>query len=421
MVLLQENYTTNTLNQYTNLNTLNDKGKNENTIYTYDKNGNIIQDNAYKYFYDYKNRLVKVTKLTDELVANYTYDILGRRTSKETSDKTITYIYAWQNAIEEVVTDKATQAVTTRENIYSNNLDNILLTIVTNPDQTIKYQYYTKNHLGSTTAITDETGKVLETYIYDIFWKPYIKDGNSTNHREFKQSARGITRLYTGREYDSETNLYFLRARYYSPTTGRFISRDPIDITDDVNLYSYVGNNAVMYVDRSGKAAKRFVEAYDEYLELEEEIFNFDGSFDFLFMFKSNEVRNAMLIEYYEKKSYAMELHYARIKLNTILPENINSLGSNWNELPLYLSWLHQQTASIFFPNRKFLSEDGKYEAVYNSNWILVNDIMDVWTYNFFDPILEKDKHIKYDMDPYIKWGNWINDKTMPLERITWF
>jgi RHS repeat-associated protein len=46
--------------------------------------------------------------------------------------------------------------------------------------------------------------------------------------------------------------LYYLRARYYNPDLGRFISRDPIDISDDVNLYSYVGNNSIGFVDRNG-------------------------------------------------------------------------------------------------------------------------------------------------------------------------
>jgi RHS repeat-associated protein len=62
--------------------------------------------------------------------------------------------------------------------------------------------------------------------------------------------------LYTGREYDAELKLYYNRARYYSPDLGRFISRDPIDITDDVNLYGYVGNNGVNYTDPSGMAKK---------------------------------------------------------------------------------------------------------------------------------------------------------------------
>lgn len=59
--------------------------------------------------------------------------------------------------------------------------------------------------------------------------------------------------MFTGREYDREIWLYYYRARYYSAELGRFISRDPIGQVDDINLYSYVGNNSVMFVDPMGK------------------------------------------------------------------------------------------------------------------------------------------------------------------------
>ncbi|MDR3150772.1 MAG: RHS repeat-associated core domain-containing protein [Candidatus Peribacteria bacterium] len=50
--------------------------------------------------------------------------------------------------------------------------------------------------------------------------------------------------------------LYYFNARYYSPELGRFISRDPIGIADDVNLYVYVGNNPLKWVDPSGLKSK---------------------------------------------------------------------------------------------------------------------------------------------------------------------
>lgn len=46
--------------------------------------------------------------------------------------------------------------------------------------------------------------------------------------------------------------MYYVRARYYDPETGRFISRDPIGQQDNINLYTYVGNNPVMFVDLMG-------------------------------------------------------------------------------------------------------------------------------------------------------------------------
>ena len=59
--------------------------------------------------------------------------------------------------------------------------------------------------------------------------------------------------MFTGREYDSETGLYFYRARYYDPAIGRFISEDPIGFEGgDLNLYAYVRNNPVIYKDPHG-------------------------------------------------------------------------------------------------------------------------------------------------------------------------
>jgi RHS repeat-associated protein len=59
--------------------------------------------------------------------------------------------------------------------------------------------------------------------------------------------------MYTAREYDNETGLYFYRARYYDPKAGRFITKDPIGFAGgDYNLYAYVGNNPLSAIDPSG-------------------------------------------------------------------------------------------------------------------------------------------------------------------------
>ncbi len=64
---------------------------------------------------------------------------------------------------------------------------------------------------------------------------------------------------YTGRERESEFNLYYYRARYYDPMTGRFMSRDPLGLAaGDVNLYRYVGNNPVNWRDAFGLFGEGF-------------------------------------------------------------------------------------------------------------------------------------------------------------------
>ena len=116
-----------------------------------------------------------------------------------------------------------------------------------------QYFYYHKDRLGSITEITNSIGEVVQRYVYDSFGRVTIYDnqGNEITASSNKYLENPFT--YTGREYDVETGLYYYRARYYNPETGRFISEDPIGFRDgDLNLYRYVGNNPVNQVDPSG-------------------------------------------------------------------------------------------------------------------------------------------------------------------------
>ncbi len=197
------NYITNNLNQYIAINTaekekennkdkysklkwfnrFNDKEKNE-IKYIYDNNWNIIQDNEYKYSYDYKNRLVRVeeiqkkdedfreklekrikekskhifkykkhnqwNKKETKIIAEFKYDILWRRIEKNTKDEVIKYYYSWRNAIKEEIykiDDEELKLKETRENIYSNKLDDILVTIVTKEEEKHKEKF--KKHFKS--------------------------------------------------------------------------------------------------------------------------------------------------------------------------------------------------------------------------------------------------------------------------------
>ena len=174
------------------------------------------------------------------------------------------YTYSNNDIIQEDVYEKDDWKIKleeTKENIYWKWVDDVIVSIV-KKDKKSKTYFFHKNQLGSIVAITDEKGNIVEEYKYDTFWKAYIRNWKSENWREFKESKIWNERLFTGREYDREIGLYYYRARYYSAELGRFISRDPIWQVDDINLYSYVGNNSVKFVDLMGRE-KRFINNHD--------------------------------------------------------------------------------------------------------------------------------------------------------------
>lgn len=107
--------------------------------------------------------------------------------------------------------------------------------------------FHHRNHVNSSSVITDHLGNELARYVYLPFGEVARNNSCGTDV---------ATAKFTGKELDEETNLYYYGARYYDPAIGRFLSADTVlpSLTDGqaLNRYSYVRNNPVVYVDPTG-------------------------------------------------------------------------------------------------------------------------------------------------------------------------
>ena len=204
--------------------------------YTYDMNGNtqttVGPSGTTMYNWDFENRLTSVTLPGSGGTVSFAYDPFGRRIKKVSSAGTSIYAYDGDNLIEE--TNSSGVAVAR----YSQglNIDEPLAMLRSGATS-----YYEADGLGSLTSLSNTSGSLANTYTYDSFGNLVASSGSIAN------SFR-----YTGREFDPETSLYYYRARYYDPASGRFVNEDLLGFRAGPNFYQYALSNPVTFDDPTG-------------------------------------------------------------------------------------------------------------------------------------------------------------------------
>ena len=180
------------------------------------------------YQWDGRERLTQVTR-PDGQTVSYSYDALGRRATRTTGGVTTSFLYDGAD----VVLDRDSNG---------NEVDYLNATGV---DEKLRQNnpatgplYFLQDHLGSTTALTDANGALVERQQYDPF--------GGTQGSSFTRYG------YTGREHDDVSGLDYYRARWYDSQQGRFLSEDPASFDGGLNKYVYADNDPIDSLDPHG-------------------------------------------------------------------------------------------------------------------------------------------------------------------------
>jgi RHS repeat-associated protein len=206
---------------------------------TYDADGNVLTSGGKTFAYDSNDRL----KSMNGGAVAITYDGDGNRVAKTVSGVTTRYLVDDLNPTGYPQVVEETGSV---ERTYTYGLQRIDEDQVVNGTWTTSFYGY--DGMGSVRNLTNTSGATTDTYEYDAF-------GNKINHT----GTTPNNYLYRGEQFDPDLGLYYLRARYYNPLTGRFMSKDSengkVDDPRTLHKYLYAYGDPINAQDPSGRAA----------------------------------------------------------------------------------------------------------------------------------------------------------------------
>jgi len=213
---------------------------------SYDENGNTLSDGTRVYEWDAENQMVAINYAGTGNRTEFTYDGQGRRVRiVEVEGGVVTssrsFVWSGMDICEE--RDNGNAVV---KRFYPQGRQTL------NPQlSTTNSSYYTRDHLGSIRQLVGATGTVQARYSYDLYGN---LDLNGSGAPDF---------AYTGHFHHARSGLHLAPYRAYSAELGRWLSRDPLEdaefLPEGPNLYAYVGNDPMNWIDPTGNAEDKFV------------------------------------------------------------------------------------------------------------------------------------------------------------------
>ncbi len=236
------------------------------TTYTSDANGNMLADASHTNQWDSQNRLV--SSLSNGKTSDFRYGADGLRRKMAVTDGdqapiTITHygydgsnvVREWEENIAGVLNVSATYLLGPNGPMYKR------------PANAADVRWYVYDGLGSVVGEVDVSGNLLAEKKHDVFG---LRRGTVGTEKSRHGFVGGL-----GHYSDDETGLVYMRARYYDPAIGRFVSEDPKH--DGMNWFSYAGNNPVNMVDADGKSSNWVGEALKDLWRMMDTTGAFDG------------------------------------------------------------------------------------------------------------------------------------------------
>ena len=269
---------------------------------------------------------------------SYQYDGAGNRLKATRDGQTKQYIY---DASGNLLAEANDQGDIQRYYIYG-----LGLMAMVEGNQLYVYHF---DATGHTIALSDVSQQIINRYAYSPYGELAAEQESIAQPFKYAGQA-GI--------YAEADNIYYMRARYYDASIGRFISEDPIGFDGGINLYAYAGGNPVSYIDPNGE---------DPILAL----------------------------------SFLIIAHYGRNIFNDPDQATVRLLDSQ--------SAFHQ-FGENGNANIKYISPNGHHEAVRVSDGSLVTSDINKGTFNYFDPINDPILHGVFDVVPYMMLGNTPSD-----------
>jgi RHS repeat-associated protein len=233
----------------------------------YDTDGNLTSDGRWTYFWDGENRLVEMKRdtssptLSSRLRLTFEYDHQGRRIRKtyythngsgwvESTDTV--FLYDGWNLMGELDANASNAKV--RTYVWGIDMSGTIqgaggvggLLKVTDYTSGTTHHFVAYDGNGNVAALVDAgTGAITARYEYGPFGEPIRATGTMAKKHPLRFSTK-----YT----DNESGFLYYGYRYYNPSTGRWLNRDPIEEFGGRALYAFVGNNPISFLDALGLA-----------------------------------------------------------------------------------------------------------------------------------------------------------------------